>query len=288
MMPIRDRETSSIMSDRSFAPAVALLTISAVDRAASIPLVLAWGLPEEDDMNGMVWRYFESTVVLVAAIAVGASDARAQAPNAEPFLQIDHAAIENLLRPRSIDEITREMDSARLRLATAEKEAAEARAALSVARGRIDVKEQEISLLKNQLKLAKKEKNPSLRASVEGSLKSERDRLALFEHVSEAFEAAAERADAAVGFHRSRIEATEAEHQIADIDNRRIAMRGLTTADPLELEALDRKSREAVRVYLKRLAKSGAASSKLAKATEHLAETKLELLDAWDRAGSPK
>jgi len=218
-------------------------------------------------------------------LSLGACAALAQTPPSEAFLPVDDGAIEMLLRPRSIEEIARETDSVRARLAAAETDATAAREQLTLARGRVKVKEQEIALLKQQAKFAKQENDAARRAAIEASLDNERERLGVFERVRDAFATAVERAEAAVGFHRSRIEAHEAERQIAEIDNRRVALRGLSTVDPLELEGLERKSRDAVRTYLKRLAKSGAASAKLAKATERLAERKLDLLEAWEEAG---
>lgn len=218
---------------------------------------------------------------IVAAICAAPPVAAQGTPG---LLDADEEMVQRLLKPRSIEELGAEYESAKRRAAESEQDLADAAPLVPVAQTRVRVKKDEIALLKTRLKLARREKNESDRAELEKSIEREERGLEVFEAMREATAAQKERAEAAVEFARARISMQAAELALAQKRESRVTapiapgdLAARTAADALDAE-IRRAAREAL-VGLRDYAKK---SKRLAEATGDLAKARLALLDAWE------
>lgn len=222
---------------------------------------------------------------VVALCLLGLLTGSAQAQEATGLMAADEAMVQQLLKPRSVEDLTAEYESAKRRAEAADKEVRDFDAVLSVARARVDVKKGEIALLKTRGKLARKEKNTAKREEVERLLDREESGLRVFRAMEDTAQAQKDRAAAAEQFARARMKLQEAELDLARKHEARLAevpAPGDAVAQA-KLDELDARIRKSARSVLGTLRDYASTSDRLAKSTDDLAKARLDLLDAWEK-----
>ncbi|HKQ61945.1 MAG TPA: hypothetical protein VJS92_11695 [Candidatus Polarisedimenticolaceae bacterium] len=221
-------------------------------------------------------------VLLTAGAAtLAAGPVRAEEPVG--LMAADEAMVERLLRPRSMEQLDVEYESAKRRVAAAEQDLAEATPVAQLARARVDVKKDEIALLKARVKLARREGNADSRAQLERQLAREELSLQVFAAMREASAAQASRAEAALAFGNARLRMCAAEIELAHQRDARLA----AVAPAPESGTFDAEIRQSMREALKDLRDYAKQSRRLAETTNDLAEARLDLLNTWEKYKGP-
>jgi len=219
-----------------------------------------------------------SLVVIAAAFPAFAQE------KSTGFLAADEEMVGKLLKGRSTDELTRELEGASERATAAEQELREAADIAAVARARVTIKKEELSLVKERITLARSERNATKRSELDALRGRQEEELGVFEIMREAADVQKERAEAALDFARSRMRMHEIEIKLAQKRETRIALAG-TQGDAVaaaKLAEMDTDIRNSSRAVLNAMRDYAKKSRRLADTTEDLAKARLELLDAWE------
>jgi hypothetical protein len=220
-------------------------------------------------------------LVLVLAVAHGAL-AHAEAPSG--LMTADEEMVQKLLRPRSTAELNQELDAARQRAAAAKSEVTDSAQIASVALARVRVKKDEIGLLKERMRLAKKEGEQARRAELETLRERQELELEVFEAMHAAASAQKDRAEAALNFAEGRVRLQEVEMRFAEKREARLAAPPGTAPAPGSAAHLekDRELRAAARAAIDALKDYARRSGRLADTTSDLAKARMRLLNAWE------
>jgi len=230
-------------------------------------------------------------MILLALLALPARSVQARQEPATGFMAVDEEMVQKLLRFRTRDELVAELESARKRKAAAEGDLAEMEGLGSGVVSRVAVKRQEIELLKQRVRLAKKEANASQATQLESQRQREEQQLGVLEAMREAADSQIDRARAARDFAKARIDLQELELDLVDKREARVA-RAAEPARPQDprrdevLAALDRQIGESSRKVLGSIRDEARRSERLAKATEGLAKANLRLRELWEEYSS--
>lgn len=217
-------------------------------------------------------------------IAFAAAPARAREEASTGFMAADESMIQKLLHLRTREELATELESARRRLSAAGTDLSEMEAMGTVITARLDVKKQEIELIKQRVRLAKMESDAPKAAALDLQRKQEEKQLGVFEAMRESAATQIDRARAARDFAQIRIDLQEAELELLDKREARVA-RATGPADAsraADLTAMDQRISKSSRKVLSTIREYARRSERLAKTTEALAKCNGRLLDLWE------
>jgi len=226
-------------------------------------------------------------MLLPVLLALPAGLVHAREDAAAGFMAADEEMVQKLLRVRTREELVTELDTARKRKSSAESDLAEMEGLVSIVTSRVAVKRQEISLLKERVRIAKKESDTAQVTQLENQRRQEEKQLGVFEAMRDAAVGQVDRARAARDFAVARIDLQELELNLVDERESRVARAAQPTEpqDPKRQEALatlDLQIHESSRKVLASIRDYARRSERLAKTTETLAKENLRLLDLWE------
>lgn len=255
-----------------------------------------WLLPRSIQAHGRV-AFTSFGVALGASLLTSAqsSPPAAPAPPVTPpavpivgrsgMLTVDEETIQKLLRPRAAADVELELQVADRRLEAATVEYGQLREIASIAAARVDVKKAEIRTLKERIKIARREKDVTLKSELDQQLENEEAQLTIFEQVEETSDAHARWIDTLRDVVRDLKKAREHELTLA---SKRDARGLATTADAATLAKLDGEISSAARRYGAALKDYASSTESSAKALRRLVDTRVKLLDLWEKLKGSK
>lgn len=225
------------------------------------------------------------TAVLLISFLGATAPLPAQDPGAG-LMSADEEMVLKLFHTRPSSDAQVELDLVRSRLKAAETEAAELGGMEKIAGARVGVKKGEIDLLEDRLKLAKKEKNAARADELTAQVRREKAQLAVFKRIEDAAEAHADWVKAL----REVVEELEEVNEIElGLGKAREAHR--TAADvgtSADLDKLEAEVSSSLKRHAKALKRYASAASDAAKRLDKLVDTRLELLDTWEKVKAGK
>jgi chromosome segregation ATPase len=231
--------------------------------------------------------YPMARVVVATLIALGvafSTVARAAEGESIGMLEADASMVQKLLVPRASDDVEQELAVANRRLEIVEASVAEYREMTTIANRRVRIKKEEIGLLKDRLKLAKKEKDEPRAASLKSELKLQDAQLAVFARIAAAAEVQNDWARALRRSVDALKDARAAELKLTDMRSDRVRRAANPETQAKELDERDADISRAARKFADAMGEYADASEGAARAVRKMTATRLKLLDTWEKA----